>query len=70
MKKYAIVDTAKSHRILTSALTWFFLAHRAELEEREAGMHREHHDRAKQDEHASLLVFRFSMTPPCIEPVA
>ena len=25
MKKYAMVDTAKSTRILTNALTWFFL---------------------------------------------
>ena len=25
MKKYAIVDTAKSTRIFTSAFTWFFL---------------------------------------------
>ena len=50
MKKYAMVDTAKSTRILHQRVDLVLLAHGAELEEGEPGVHREHHDRAQQDE--------------------
>ena len=50
MKKYAIVETAKSTRIFDQRVDLVLPAHGAELEEREAGVHREHHDRAQQDE--------------------
>ena len=43
-----MVETAKSTRILTSALTWFFVPHGAEFEEREAAVHGEHQNGADQ----------------------
>ena len=50
MKKYATVETAKSTRILHKRVDLVLPAHGSELEEREPGVHREHHDGAQQDE--------------------
>ena len=58
MKKYATVETEKSHRIFTSALTWFLLRTVPSFEEREPGVHRQHHDRAEQDEQYVAACFQ------------
>jgi hypothetical protein len=52
-----MVDTEKSTRILTRALTWFLLAHRAQLQKGEPRMHGQHHDGAQQYEQGVGALF-------------